>query len=205
MRSGPRRATAAASRAFTTLCREAADCTLCPRLAARRAVLSPLNGTIRPRVLFIGEAPGRRGADRTRRPFTGDQSGKRFDELLASIALTREEIFITMAVLCCPTDNQRNLTPTPREIANCRSFLARTIELLRPPVVATVGAIALRSLGELIGEKFSLSEQAGTVIRLERFALVPLYHVSPRVLHTVRSIEQQRRDFAAIRRALRDA
>ena len=164
-------------------------------------MLSSLNGSLRPRVLFIGEAPGRRGADRTRRPFSGDQSGQRFDELLASISLTRDEVFITMAVLCCPCDERSNLTPNSTEIANCSSYLARTLDLLEPPVVATVGAIALRSLGKLIGQRFFLSEQAGTVIPLENFSLVPLYHVSPRVLHTTRSFDQQRQDFAAIRRA----
>ncbi len=190
-------------RAFRRLCREATACTRCPRLAHKRAVLGPLNGALAPRVLFIGEAPGRRGADRTRRPFTGDQSARRFDELLASIGLSRDEVFITSAVLCCPTDGHRNLTPTPAEMANCRPLLSRTIELLKPPVIATVGAVALRSLGELIGRRFSLREQVGTIIRLERFLLVPLYHVSPRVLHTVRTFEQQGRDFAAVREALR--
>jgi uracil-DNA glycosylase family 4 len=187
---------------FKRLCADAAACTLCPRLAHKKAVLSPLNGSLTPRVLFIGEAPGRRGADRTRRPFTGDQSGQRFDELLASISLRRDEIFITMAVLCCPCDEKSNLTPNSTEIANCSSYLARTLDLLKPPVVATVGAIALRSLGKLIGRRFSLSEHVGTVISLDNFSLVPLYHVSPRVLRTTRSLDQQRQDFATVRRAL---
>lgn len=189
-------------RAFQALCRDAGACTLCPRLAHRQAVLGPLNGTLRPCVLFVGEAPGRRGADRTRRPFTGDQSARRFDELLASISLTREEIFITNAVLCCPADERRNLTPTATEIAHCRSLLGRTIELLDPPVIATVGAVALRAVGDLWGRQFSLSQEAGTIVAGPGRLLVPLYHVSPRVLGQVRSLEQQASDFRAVRRAL---
>jgi len=166
-------------------------------------VLGPLNGTLTPKVLFIGEAPGRRGAERTRRPFSGDQSGRRFDELLAHAGLTRDEIFITNAVLCCPANEERNQTPTAGEIANCSTFLRRTLDLLCPPVVATVGAIALRAVGNLVQQRFELSEAAGTVIPLENFLLVPLYHPSPRVLHTVRNLAQQRRDMRALKRALR--
>jgi uracil-DNA glycosylase len=176
----------------------------------RRAVLGPLNGTLHPQVLFIGEAPGRRGAEQTRRPFSGDASGNRFEELLAHAGLRREEIFISNAVLCCPASDRRNQTPAASEIGNCGAFLARTIELLTPPVVATVGAVALRSLGTVIGRQFKLAEVAGSVIALDcsdrlqwrPFRLVPLYHPSPRVLHTVRRIEQQKSDFLVLRRVL---
>ncbi|HCA57561.1 MAG TPA: uracil-DNA glycosylase, partial [Blastocatellia bacterium] len=76
---------------FAALCREAQACRTCPELADKTAVLSELNGTIEPRVMFIAEAPGRQGADRTRRPFYGDKSDENFQKLLDSIGLTREE------------------------------------------------------------------------------------------------------------------
>ena len=57
---------------FERLCAEAGMCSLCPELADKAPVLSPLNGTLRPRVMFVAEAPGRQGADRTRRTFFGD-------------------------------------------------------------------------------------------------------------------------------------
>ena len=188
---------------FARLCAETQACTRCPRLAAKKAVFGPLNGCLTPRVLFIGEAPGRKGADRTRRPFTGDQSAIKFDEFLAAAGLTRDEIFITNAVLCCPANEHKNKTPLRSEMINCSDFLRRTIDLLNPPVVATVGAIALRALCDLTGARVQLARDAGRIIRLPRFALVPLYHVSPRVLHSVRTYEQQRRDFLAVRRAIR--
>src|ERR1700736_6534907 len=87
---------------FGRLVAEAARCTRCPAMCERAAVLSELNGPVDARVLFIGEAPGRKGADRTRVPFSGDQSGKNFDRFIASIGLKRSEIFITSAALCNP-------------------------------------------------------------------------------------------------------
>src|SRR5687767_6834257 len=87
---------------FAELVAEAATCTLCPAMCETVAVLSPLNGSVTARIMFIGEAPGRKGADRTRVPFSGDQSGKNFDRFIASIGLTRDQIFITSAALCNP-------------------------------------------------------------------------------------------------------
>src|SRR4051812_17781241 len=87
---------------FHKLCSEAQACRICPELADKTAVLSKLNGSIVPKVFFIAEAPGRQGADRTRRPFYGDKSGANFQQLLDSVGLTREEIFITNAVMCSP-------------------------------------------------------------------------------------------------------
>src|SRR5438093_8861987 len=87
---------------FIALASEAAACVRCPAMCGRAAVLSELNGSVNARVMFIGEAPGRKGADRTRVPFSGDQSGKNFDRFLASISLKRSQIFITSAALCNP-------------------------------------------------------------------------------------------------------
>src|ERR687895_2998622 len=87
---------------FNQLVRDASNCTLCPAMCGRSAVLSTLNGSPDARVMFIGEAPGRKGADRTRIPFSGDQSGKNFDRFLQAAGLKRSEIFITSAALCNP-------------------------------------------------------------------------------------------------------
>src|ERR1051326_4652051 len=95
--------------AFQRLSREAARCRRCARLCDRCAVLSRQNGSLHPAVMFIAEAPGRRGADRTGIPLVGDLSGRNFDLLLAATGLTRDEIFITNAVLCNPREGDRNL------------------------------------------------------------------------------------------------
>src|SRR6059058_4327638 len=105
---------------FLALSAEAAACRLCPAMCERTAVLSELNGSIHARVLFIGEAPGRKGADRTRVPFSGDQSGKNFDRFLSSIGFNRSRIFITSAALCNPRSvSGANRRPTMTELKNC--------------------------------------------------------------------------------------
>ena len=105
---------------FDALVAEAAACRLCPAMCGRSAVLSERNGRVVARVMFVGEAPGRQGGDRTRVPFSGDQSGRNFTRYLASIGLAREEIFITNAALCNPrTETGANRKPTTSEVANC--------------------------------------------------------------------------------------
>src|SRR3712207_9302742 len=98
---------------FAALAAEAARCRLCPAMCGRSAVLSERNGRVGARVMFVGEAPGRQGGDRTRVPFSGDQSGRNFTRYLASIGLARDEIFITNAALCNPrTETAANRKPT---------------------------------------------------------------------------------------------
>src|ERR1043166_2654919 len=82
---------------FNRLIRDASSCVRCPAMCERAAVMSELNGPVTARLMFVGEAPGRKGADRTRVPFSGDQSGNNFDRFLESIGLRRDEIFITSA------------------------------------------------------------------------------------------------------------
>src|SRR5690242_17454472 len=132
---------------FARLVAEAAACVRCPAMCERAAVLSELNGSVDARVMFIGEAPGRKGADRTRVPFSGDQSGKNFDRFLESAGLTRLDIFITSAALCNPRSTTgANRRPTSAELRNCSGFLQRTIELINPRVVVTLGGVALEAL-----------------------------------------------------------
>src|SRR4051794_38462963 len=122
---------------FARLVKTAQACRICPDLADKTAVLSELNGNLTPKVMFIGEAPGRVGADRTRRPFYGDKSGDNLQKLLDSIGLSREEIFITSAVLCSPRSaTDANRKPTRSEIKNCLAHLRSTIDMIDPPLVA---------------------------------------------------------------------
>jgi uracil-DNA glycosylase len=189
---------------FDQLADEAAACVICERMRERKAVLSRLNGSLRPRVMFIAEAPGRNGADRTRIPFHGDTSGRNFESLLASIKLTRDEIFITNTVLCSPRKpSGANDKPTRTEIRNCSAFLLRQIELINPPVIATLGAVALDALKLIEAHKYQLREAAAKILRWNGRLLVPLYHPSPQVIITVRTLEEQKRDFRSLLRAIK--
>lgn len=166
-------------------------------------MLSELNGPVDALVLFIGEAPGRKGADRTRIPFSGDQSGKNFDRFIASIGLKRSEIFITSAALCNPrTSTGANRRPSAREVANCSAFLKRTIELIDPRVVVTLGVVALDALKLVHYHELNLKEHAGKIQQWNGRWLVPLYHPSPQVLITSRKERAQLRDYKVVARAI---
>ncbi len=172
-------------------------------MTERTAVLSELNGTIQPKVFFIAEAPGRQGADRTRKPFYGDKSGENFERLLASIKLTRDQIFITNAVMCSPRSaTDANRKPTKSEMKNCSDFLRRQIELINPKVIATLGAVALDAIKLVEPHEFSL-RNVGEVLPWNKRALVPLFHPSPQVLASHRRMNQQLEDFEILRSVLR--
>ena len=172
-------------------------------MCERAAVLSELNGNVDARVMFIGEAPGRKGADRTRVPFSGDQSGKNFDRFLQSIELRRDQIFITSAALCNPrSDSGANRRPSSKEIKNCSDFLRRTIDLVQPAIIVTLGTVALEALKVIHYHEFSLREDAAKVRKWNERKLIPLYHPSPQVLITSRNEQQQLRDYRVVARAI---
>jgi uracil-DNA glycosylase family 4 len=172
-------------------------------MCGRSAVLSELNGSIDASVMFIGEAPGRKGADRTRIPFSGDQSGMNFDRFLDSIELTRNQIFITSAALCNPrTESGANRKPGKTELTNCSPFLARTIELVNPQLIVTLGSVALEALKRIHYHEFTLKDSAATIQSWNGRVLVPIYHPSPQVLASHRREAQQLRDYQVVAKAI---
>jgi DNA polymerase len=192
--------------AFDRLTAEACACTRCPRLAERVAVLSRANGSLTPRVVFVAEAPGRKGGDRTRVPMQGDASGRHFRLLLESARLRAEDVFITNAVLCNPrTPTGANAKPTAAEVANCADFLRRQLDLLRPELVVSVGATALAALNRLQPHGLRLAADVGRCIAWRGTRLLPVYHPSPQVVISCRSLAQQMEDWQAIRQALEDS
>ena len=188
---------------FEDLCREAAGCRRCPAMAGRRRVLREANGRPGALVLFVGEAPGRRGGERTGVPFSGDQSGRNFTALLAVAGLERADVFVTNAVLCNPRDGRdRNRPPARAELAACRDFVARQLALVAPPIVAPMGAVALAALDALAPHGLRLAAAAGRVYAWDGRLLAPLYHPGPRAqLH--RPFARQAEDFARLGRLAR--
>jgi uracil-DNA glycosylase family 4 len=180
--------------AWSTLLDDIAACSACPRMAQAR-VLSPLNGPLDARAIFVAEAPGRLGAALTGVPLTGDESGRRFERFLALAGLSRSDVFVTNAVLCNPLDaHGRNRTPSPGEIARCRPYLERTLDAVRAPVVVALGRVALESLRAIDPHKADLGEGVGATVVWRSQLLVPLYHPSRQsTLH--RSQDQQDDDW----------
>jgi DNA polymerase len=189
---------------FDALVAEAGACRRCAAMCGRSAVLSELNGRVGARVMFIGEAPGRQGGDRTRVPFSGDQSGRNFSRYLASVGLAREDIFITNAALCNPrAESGANRRPTREEVGNCSEFLRRQIEIVDPRVIVTLGAVSLAALRSVEYHQLSLKENVGQVQEWGGRLLVPLYHPSPQVLASHRREAAQLEDYKSVSRALR--
>lgn len=189
---------------FADLVAEAASCVRCPAMIDRTAVLSELNGSADARVMFIGEAPGRKGADRTHIPFSGDQSGKNFERFIASIGLNREQFFITSAALCNPrTESGANRKPSQSEVANCTGFLRRTIELVNPGVIVTLGSVALEALKRIKWHEFTLKDSVGEILEWNDRLLVPIYHPSPQVLASHRREAAQLADYKVVAEAIR--
>jgi DNA polymerase len=189
---------------FAALTADAAQCTRCPAMCERTAVLSELNGSVSARIMFVGEAPGRKGADRTRVPFSGDQSGKNFDRFLASIGLDRADIFITSAALCNPrTESGANRKPGKTELTNCSGLLRRTLEIVNPALVVTLGSVALEALKSIKPHDLRLKESAAKIHSWDGRVLVPIYHPSPQVLASHRREAEQLRDYRVVRQALK--
>lgn len=131
----------------------AAGCTRCPALAANRQRIVPGYGAIPARVMFVGEAPGYRGADQTGVPFTRDRSGVRLQQALIALGLSDEDdprvprprlrCFVTNVVRCNPPANRR---PSAAEMASCLPYLWQELALVRPDIVVPIGDVALQAL-----------------------------------------------------------
>lgn len=187
---------------FQNLARQAQSCEKCETMCGRVAVLSELNGSLDPKVMFVAEAPGRQGGDRTRRPFYGDKSGANFQTLLDSVNLRREEIFITNTVLCNPRlASGANRKPSKKEIKNCAEFLKRTIQTINPGIIVTLGAVALEGLRAIEYHQFTLKGEVARILKWNKRLLVPLYHPSPQVVASHRRMNEQLADFQILKKA----
>jgi uracil-DNA glycosylase family 4 len=160
---------------------DAQACRKCSRMAHSRRVLTNLNGPWTAKIVVVGEAPGRLGAEVTGVPFFGDRTGDRFNELLLNMGWAREQIFITNAILCNPRDEcGNNDSPSRVEQLNCSGFLRRTIDTIDPLIVLSLGRVALDSLRSIEDHDFELKRCTGKVLPWNGRLLGILYHPGPR-------------------------
>lgn len=131
----------------------------------------PGDGNPDAKVVFIGEAPGAR-EDKEGRPFVG-ASGKFLAEMLESIKMKREDIYITNIVKYRPPNNR---DPLPEEIAACAKWLAEEISFIQPLLIVFLGR---HSLNQYFPDE-KISEAHGKVLVANKFAachyFLPLYH-----------------------------
>ena len=164
--------------AFDALVDDVRGCTTCVRMAHSR-VLSAANGPLDARVLFVAEAVGRRGGAVTGVPLTHDQAGRRFGEFLRIADLARDDVFVTNAVLCNPIDSAgRNRTPAESEVARCRPFLRRTMEIVDPAIVVALGRVAIESLRVIAPHDATLPSDVALTNPWMGRLVVPMYHPS---------------------------
>jgi uracil-DNA glycosylase len=111
-------------------------------------------------LMVVGEGPGET-EDELGRPFVG-RAGQLLDRMLGAIGLPREDVYICNTVKCRPTlagpRGPRNRAPEPEEMTNCRPFLDRQIEIIRPDVILALGAPAAKSF---LGRDFQITKMRG--------------------------------------------
>ena len=180
---------------FRKLSKNSSQCRLCPAMSDLPAILSSKNGSIHTDLIFIAEAPGRFGSGRTGIPFQGDRYGDNFEQLLNHVGLKRKDIFITNAVLCNPLKNGNNRRPTTKEIDNCIPFLETLISIITPKIISTVGGVGLEAINRIFETRYKLADVVASPLPIGKFILFPLYHPSPRVIYTRRSLDHQKKDF----------
>lgn len=202
------------------------DCPLCPRLVAYRAANRAANpdwfngpapsfGDANARLLIAGLAPGRTGANRTGRPFTGDFAGVLLYETLIRTGfaqgryearpddgLTLVDCMVSNAVRCAPPGNK----PETSEEANCRPFLAARIAALpRLKVIVTLGDVARRNVLRALGLKASAGLPGhGSEFQAGPYTVLNSYHCSRLNTNTGRLTPQMFEDVFRRARILLD-
>lgn len=140
---------------------------VCPELAATATQLVFGDGDPGAEIVFIGEAPGK-NEDLQGKPFVG-AAGKFLDEMLASIQLKRENVYITNIVKYRPPNNR---DPLPDEKAAFLPYLQTQLEIIRPFVVVTLGRHSMNCfLPDL-----QISKVHGQPKRYKGLVYLPLFH-----------------------------
>jgi DNA polymerase len=160
---------------YRHLNQEIVSCSLC-RLSEGRIHAVPGEGPVPARILLVGEAPGKR-EDELGRPFVG-RAGSILEELLRSVGLSRDEVFITSINKCRPPGNR---DPKDDEITACHPYLERQIELIRPSVIVPMGRFAAREICRTFGlAEGKISDIHGQALQAQgrygSILVLPVYH-----------------------------
>ncbi len=151
---------------LSELYEEIALCKQC-EIAKYRTKVVPGEGAEDANIMFIGEAPGWH-EDQQGRPFVGP-AGQYLDELLASINLTRKQVYIANVIKCRPSGNR---DPLPTEIHNCRKWLDHQIELIHPKLIVTLGRYSMA----MFFPGKSISKIHGTAQKRDNVIYYAMYH-----------------------------
>lgn len=137
--------------------RQILHCPIC--LSATQGKLVVGEGSASAKIVFIGEAPGKKESE-TGRPFVG-RSGKLLRNLITSIGLAEDKVYITSPVKYLPPKGM----PTPKEIAHGKIHLEKQLAVINPKIVVLLGATACKALlstkillGDMHGKKIKESD-----------------------------------------------
>jgi len=146
---------------------EALACQRCNlRAHAQRVVFG--EGNEKALLMLVGEGPGAE-EDRQGRPFVG-AAGELLNKILDAAGISREEVYIGNVVKCRPPNNR---VPTKEEVAACRTFLDRQIELIKPKIIVCLGATAAQAL---IGPEVRITKIRGLWHEKGEIKIMPTFH-----------------------------
>lgn len=137
---------------------EVAQCTRCSSLAKSRTQTVFSDGTPHAELCFVGEAPGR-DEDLQGVPFVG-KAGQLLTKIIEACKLKREEVYICNVLKCRPPDNRN---PAADEVENCRPFLERQLEIVRPKMMVALGKYAAAYLLNEKPERTPILKLRGTI------------------------------------------
>lgn len=157
------------------------------------------------RIMFVGEAPGKNEAQ-TGQPFCG-ASGRVLDELLDSVSLKREDVYITNIVKDRPTQNR---DPSPEEIEIYGPFLDRQIDIIQPEIIATLGRYSaeyimkkfdldfqIEPIGKMHGKSFEATASFGPI------KIIPLFHPAV-ALYNSHTRDDLKKDFEILKTQIKN-
>jgi uracil-DNA glycosylase family 4 len=163
------------------------------RLCETRKKAVPGEGSNSARVVFVGEAPGEQ-EDLQGRPFVG-AAGKLLTELLQSVNLRREDVYITNTVKCRPPNNR---PPRKDETASCRPYLDRQLSIISPKVICPMGNSAIHAF---LDSSESVSALHGIPFEVQSITYFPMYHPAA-ALYTFSLRKVMEEDFRKLRALL---
>lgn len=171
------------------LMEEAKSCRKCSLWESRTNLVFG-EGDVNSLIMFIGEAPGFH-EDQQGKPFVG-AAGKLLTELIESLGIRREDVYIANVLKCRPPNNRE---PLPEEIKACFPLLQRQIEIINPKIICALGRYAAYAV---LGHTVNMSSSHGKYYEVNERKVFVTYHPAAALYHG-KLLEEVRKDFEKLR------
>lgn len=181
-----------------SLCLDIISCKDCDLYYSRRRAVCGIGGGDSG-LMIIGEAPGPK-EDMEGTPFVG-RSGNLMNNVLKSVGLTRDQVYLSNAVRCRP---RLGKSPKVIEIKKCSKYLRYEVDIIKPRIIVPMGNSALKALSVILGYKFpKISEIAGRIMKIKNYYVTPQYHPAA-ILRNPKKLEIFKDNFYLISQLLMD-